>query len=310
MTVLVQFSGGHFFNDWAPILRKLDPQLDLREWPDVGNADEIDAAIVWRHHYGTLTQFPNLKVICNLGAGVEHILADEDLPDGVPITRVIDPRMTGAMSEYMILHVLRYHRRLDETQRNQAAKVWEYLPPDNAATTTVGILGLGELGLDSAAKIGALGFRIAGWSRTAKSLPGIETFHGNDGLTAFLNQCKMLICLLPLTAETIGIINADTLAALPDGAYIINAARGGHVVDDDLLAALNSGHIAGATLDVFDEEPLVQDHAYWTHPNVTITPHNAADSFPEDVAPQLVENIRRALAGKDLLNLVERTRGY
>jgi len=310
MAVLVQFSGGHFFKDWAPILQKLDPALDLREWPDVGDVNDIDAAIVWRHHYGTLTQFPNLKVICNLGAGVEHILADEELPDGVPITRVVDPRMTGAMSEYMILHVLRYHRRLDETQRNQTAKIWEYLPPDNAATTTVGILGLGELGLDSAAKIGALGFRMAGWSRTAKSLPGVETFHGKDGLIPFLNQCKMLICLLPLTAETIGIINADTLAALPEGAYIINAARGGHVVDDDLLAALNSGHIAGATLDVFDEEPAAQDDPYWTHPNVTITPHNAADSFPVDVAPQLVENIRRALAGEDLLNLVERARGY
>jgi len=310
MAVLVQFSGGHFFKDWAPILRNLDSEIDLRDWPDFGAAEDIEAAIVWRHHYGSLRQFPNLKVVCNVGAGVEHILADPDLPDGVPITRVIDPRMTGAMSEYMILHVLRYHRRLDETQRNQATKTWQYLPPDNAATTTVGILGLGELGLDAITKIGALGFRMAGWSRTAKSLPGVETFHGQDGLRPFLSQCKMLICLLPLTRDTVGIINAENLAALPKGSYIINAARGGHVIDDELLAALNSGHIAGATLDVFDVEPLVPEHPYWTHPNVTITPHNAADSFPEDVAPQLIENVRRALTGEDLLNVVERARGY
>jgi len=310
MAVLVQFSDGHFFDDWAPMLRDLDPGLDLRNWPDFGKAEEIEAAIVWRHVYGSLNQFPNLKVICNVGAGVEHILADPDLPDGVPVTRVIDPRMTGAMSEYMILHVLRYHRRLDETMRNQTAKVWEYLAPDNAATTTIGILGLGELGLDAAAKIGALGFRMAGWSRTKKTLPGIETFHGRDGFAPFLNQCKMLICLLPLTPETEGIINAETLAALPQGAYVINGARGGHVVDADLIAALNSGHIAGATLDVFPVEPPAPDDPYWTHPRVTITPHNAADSFPEDVAPQLVENVRRAVLGEDLLNVVMRDRGY
>lgn len=310
MAVLVQFNDGHFFDDWAPILQAIDPKMELRDWPECGAPEDIEAAIVWRHNYGTLQQFPNLKVICNVGAGVEHILGDPALPEGVPVTRVIDHRMTGAMSEYMILHVLRYHRRMDETQRNQAAKVWEYLPPDNAATTTIGILGLGELGLDAATKIGALGFRIAGWSRSQKSLPGIDGFHGADGLAPFLAQCKMLICLLPLTAETRGIINAETLANLPRGAYVINAARGGHIVDDDLLAALDSGHIAGATLDVFHVEPLPGEHRYWSHPGVTITPHNAADSFPEDVAPQLVENVRRALAGEALLNVVERARGY
>jgi len=310
MAVLIQFGDGHDFSAWAPMLRKLDPGLDLREWPDFGAAPDIEAAIVWHHHHGTLGQFPNLKVICNIGAGVEHIFDDPDLPKGVPVTRVIDPRMTGAMSEYMMLHVLRYHRRFDETQRNQAERKWQYMPPENAATTTIGIMGLGELGLDAATKLGALGFRIAGWSRSAKSLPGIETFHGRDGLAPFLNQCKMLICLLPLTPETKGIINSDTLAALPAGAKFINGARGGHVVDVDLLAALDSGHIGGATLDVFHAEPLPEDHAYWRHPRVTVTPHNAADSFPGDVAPQLVENLRRALAGEALLNPVEVGRGY
>ena len=310
MAVLIHFGADHSQERWRNTLQRLDPSLEFRLWPDEGDAADIDAIVVWKHVHGELQGYPNLRVICNLGAGVEHVLGDNNLPAGVPITRVVDPRMTGAMAEYVLLHVLRYHRRFDETQANQQARRWEYLPPDNAATTTIGFLGLGELGQHAARAVGALGFAIAGWSRSPKSLEAVTTYHGDDGLTAFLNSLKMLVCLLPLTAETEGIINTKTLSALPQGAYLINAARGGHVVDADLIAALDYGTLEGATLDVFHEEPLPDDHPFWTHPRVTVTPHNAADSFPEDVAPQLIDNIHRALEGRKLLNPVDVERGY
>ena len=310
MAILIHFGADHSQERWRNTLQRLDPSLEFRLWPDEGNAEDIDAIVVWKHIHGELLGYPNLKLICNLGAGVQHILGDDNLPEGIPFTRVVDPRMTSAMAEYVLLHVLRYHRHFDETQTNQKDRKWEYLPPDNAATTTIGFLGLGELGRHAANLVRALGFDVAGWSRSAKKLDGITTYHGEDGLVPFLNSTKMLVCLLPLTSETEGIINARTLSALPEGAYLINAARGGHVIDADLIAALDYGTLEGATLDVFHEEPLPDDHPFWTHPRITVTPHNAADSFPDDVAPQIVDNIHRALEGRELLNPVDVGRGY
>ncbi len=310
MAVLIHFGADHSQERWRNTLQRLDPSLEFRLWPEEGDPADIDAIVVWKHVHGELLGYPNLKLICNLGAGVEHILGDDNLPEGIPFTRVVDPRMTGAMAEYVLLHILRYHRHFDETQANQRERKWEYLPPDNAATTTIGFLGLGELGRHAANLVGALGFDVAGWSRSAKTLDGMTTYHGEDGLVPFLNSTKMLVCLLPLTSETEGIINARTLSALPEGAYLINAARGGHVVDADLIAALDYGTLEGATLDVFHEEPLPDDHPFWTHPRITVTPHNAADSFPDDVAPQIIDNIRRALEGRELLNPVDVGRGY
>jgi len=295
---------------WTRALKRNMPELEIRVWPEVGDVRDIDVALVWRYPPGDLRRYPNLKLIYSLGAGVDHLLDDPDLPTGVPIARIVDPALTDGMSEYVLLAVLRYHRRLPEYERLQRERQWKKLPQPSAVERRIGILGMGELGRDVGIKLAALGFRVAGWSRRPKKIMGIESFAGEDALPAFLARTDILVCLLPLTPETRGIINAHTLAQLSRGAYVINAARGGHVVDADLIAALDSGHIAGATLDVFTPEPLPPTHPYWTHPKVTVTPHIASLTNPETASVQIAANIRRLFAGRPLRHLVDRMAGY
>jgi len=249
-------------------------------------------------------------MIVSLGMGVDHLLADGKLPEGVPITRIMDDGLVGQMSEYAIYWALRHHRDIDKYAASQRSKTWK---PEEFVDTIhrrIGILGLGTIGQDTAKKIAALGFPTAGWSRTQKTIPGIETFHGTDGLQRLLAQSDILVSVLPLTRETRGILNAKAFAALPKGAYLINMARGGHVVDDDLLAALDSGHLSGAVLDVFNTEPLPQDHRYWTHPKVHVTPHIAGATNPRTASPGVIENIKRVRAGKPLLHTIDAKSGY
>jgi glyoxylate/hydroxypyruvate reductase A len=210
----------------------------------------------------------------------------------------------------VVLHTLRYHRRQPELEAAQRRQEWVDLDYPLPWNRKVGILGLGVLGGDAARKLKALDFDVAGWSRTPKSIPGVTGFHGESQLVPFLNRTEILVCLLPLTSETRGIINKNTLAALPRGACVINAGRGGHVVDADLLAALESGHIAHAALDVFNAEPLPADHRYWTHPQVTISPHIASITHAETAAPGIYDGMMRARAGLPLENLVDFERGY
>ena len=310
MVVLLFSSKFHEPDEWRDALREHMPDLEMRVWPDAGDPTDIDAALVWGPKRGELKNYPNLKVIISMGAGVEHILRDPELPQGVPIVRSFDSHMQGAMVEYVVLHVLRYHRHMPEIAQNQRQGNWIKYGPDDTLGTTVGIMGLGAFGAPPAQALASMGFRVIGWTRTVKGVGGVESYPGKDGLRSFLNQCNILVCLLPLTPDTEGIINADMLAKLPKGAYVINPARGGHLVEEDLLAALDSGHIAGATLDVFRQEPLPANHPFWTHPNVTITPHNASDPLPRWVAGTIADSLRRARAGEDLLNIVDTARGY
>ena len=297
-------------DEYTGAINALMPELEVRVWPEVGDVAEVEFALTWKAKPGVLASFPNLKTISSLGFGVDHIFDDPTLPDGVPIVRLVEETLTGQMSEYAILGILRHHRMLKGYEAAQAKGRWgRELPPDTGATP-VGLLGLGVIGADCAAKLAGLGFPVRGWSRSRRTLPGVEGFHGPDGLAPMLAESRFLVCLLPLTPQTRGIINARTLGALPRGAYVINAARGGHVLDADLLAAIDSGHIAGAMLDVFNDEPLPRDHPYWTHPKVTVTPHIAGLCVPRLMAPQIVDNVRRARAGRPLLNLVDRARGY
>jgi glyoxylate/hydroxypyruvate reductase len=295
---------------WQTALRRHLPDLELRVWPEVGDPDDIEAALVWAHPPGALRQFPNLRAILSLGAGVNHILDDPDLPQGVPIARIVDPALTVGMVEYATLAVLRYHRNFDVYERFQREARWKPLPLPVTARRRVGVLGLGEIGGACALGLAALGFSVAGWSRTPKSIPGIATFAGPDGLRPFLAQTEILLCVLPLTSDTRGVINRDTLAALPRGAFVINIARGAHIVDEDLIAALDAGHIAGATLDVFTHEPLPRDHRFWSHPKITVTPHVASLTNPETAAAGVAENLRRAADGRPLLHVVDRAAGY
>jgi len=295
---------------WQAQLARLTQQLDIRVWPEIGNPMEIDYALVWRPEPGFLASLPSLKLILSLGAGVDHLLGDPQLPRHIPIVRLVDPHMTDAMSEYVVLQVLRLHRRDLDYRAQQEAGVWRELDQQNAAARRVGILGLGELGQDAAKKLKALGFDVAGWSRSEKNLGGIASYAGAAGFAPLLSRSEILICLLPLTTETEGILNANTLALLPKGAALVNAARGAHLVEEDLLAALASGQISTAVLDVFREEPLPAGHPFWRHPRVIVTPHVAAFTNPTTAAPIILDNIRRFEDGRPLLNQVDLARGY
>ena len=295
---------------WQAQLARLTQQLDIRVWPEIGNPMEIDYALVWRPEPGFLASLPSLKLILSLGAGVDHLLGDPQLPRHIPIVRLVDPHMTDAMSEYVVLQVLRLHRRDLDYRAQQEAGIWRELDQQNAAARRVGILGLGELGQDAAKKLKALGFDVAGWSRSEKNLGGIASYAGAAGFAPLLSRSEILICLLPLTTETEGILNANTLALLPKGAALVNAARGAHLVEEDLLAALASGQISTAVLDVFREEPLPAGHPFWRHPRVIVTPHVAAFTNPTTAAPIILDNIRRFEDGRPLLNQVDLARGY
>jgi len=295
---------------WRAQLTRLTHELDVRVWPEIGDPTEINYALVWRPETGFLASLPSLKLILSLGAGVDHLLGDPQLPRHIPIVRLVDPHMTAAMSEYVVLQVLRLHRRDLDYRTQQEVAVWRELDQQNAAARRVGILGLGELGQDAAKKLKALGFDVAGWSRSEKNLTGIASYAGAGGLAPFLGRSDIVVCLLPPTTETEGILNASTLALLPRGAALINAARGAHLVEGDLLMALASGQVSAAVLDVFREEPLPADHPFWRHPRVILTPHVAAFTNPTTAAPIILDNIRRFEDGRPLLNRVDLARGY
>ena len=295
---------------WRAQLTRLTQQLDIRVWPEIGDPAEIDYALVWRPEPGFLASLPNLKLILSLGAGVDHLLGDPLLPRHLPIVRLVDPHMTDAMSEYVVLQVLRLHRRDLDYRAQQEAGIWRELDQQNAGERRVGILGLGELGQDAARKLRVLGFDVAGWSRSDKTVAGISSYGGPAGLSSLLARSEILVCLLPLTTETEGILSASTLALLPKGAALVNAARGAHLVEEDLLAALASGQISAAVLDVFREEPLPAGHPFWRHPRIVITPHVAAFTNSPTAAPIILDNIRRFEEGRPLANRVDPARGY
>ena len=286
------------------------PNLDVRIWPEVGDTSDIEFALVWKPPAGLLRSLPNLRAIFSLGAGVDHIFKDPQRPAGVPITRVVDDHLTGGMVEFALLHTLRFHRDLHVYEAQQRDRVFRGLTQILPEERRVGLLGLGVIGQAVAAGLLQHRFTVAGWSRTPKDIPGVACFHGADGLASFLAETSILICLLPLTEETAGILNAETFAKLPRGAFVINMARGDHLVEPDLLSALDSGHITAAALDVFETEPLPDDHPFWAHQKIRITPHIASISDPRIVADQVAENVGRIRTGKPLLYEVDPAAGY
>ena len=297
--------------DWRDALLEVDPSLEIRLFPEAGDPAEIEAAVCWTaHDMAELRRYPNLKLLVSMGAGVDHLLRPPGPPPGVPVARLVDERLTQGMTEWVLLNVLRFHRQDPEYRAQQSAKIWNELSAPDTARRRIGILGLGALGGNAARALLALGFPVMGWSRRPKSLPGVQSFHGDDGLAAMLARSDILVCLLPLTPETRGLLDASRLALLPAGAYLLNSARGGHMVAADVRAALESGRLAGAALDVFEPEPLPPEHPFWTHPKVVLTPHAASITIPRSAAPQVVENIHRARAGLTPLNLVDLAAGY
>lgn len=314
MTLLLAVSDWDF-SLWRRTLEALAPARRVVALGEPFDPAEIAYALAWRHPPGALAGLPNLKAIFSLGAGVDHLFADPALPD-VPVVRVVDPDLTARMSEWVVMHALIHLRQLRRYERQQREKVWaddDFQP--KAAEVAVGVLGLGVLGRDAALKLKALGFDVAGWSATPKALPGVVSFHGPDGLDALLARTDVLVVLLPLTADTRGMLNAALFRKLkPGGALggpvLINAGRGGLQREADILAALDSGVLQGASLDVFEHEPLPGDSRLWRHPAVYVSPHNAALSAPGAVIAAILSQIAVHERGEPLAHLVERTRGY
>ena len=290
-------------------LRERGVEDAVEIWPQVEKPDEVLMAVTWKHPQQSLYTYPHLKVVSSMGAGVDHILKDEHLPLHWQIVRIVDPQLTRGMSNYLLAAVLNYHKQIYHFYDLQQTHSWGYSETPEIDLQP-GILGLGELGTDIGIKLNTLGFKVSGYSRSRKELEGIITFAGEDELEAFLQQTNLLICLLPLTPETRDFLNIDFFRKCKKGTYLINVARGSHLVEEDLLQALDEGLLAGATLDVFRQEPLPQDHPFWDHPKVLITPHIASVTNPDAAIPQVAENYVRMLQAKPLQNKVDRTAGY
>jgi glyoxylate/hydroxypyruvate reductase A len=314
MTILLS-TGIWPVEDWQRPLAKLAPERRVV----VAGRDEFDPAevryaLAWKPPVGLLAGLPNLAAIFSLGAGVDHILGDPTLPD-VPLARIVDPDLTMRMTEWVVLQVLFHHRQTFGYMRQQRERHWDEIRQPAAKDVRVGIMGLGVLGRDAVEVIARLGFDTAGWSRSAQEIAGVACFHGEAGFDAFLARTDILVSLLPLTPETRGLIDRRLLAKLPrdgalGGAVLINAGRGGQQVEADVLAALDDGTLIGASLDVFETEPLPKDSPFWSHPKVLVYPHVAAVSDANALTRLILSQIERVEAGLPPEHLVDRARGY
>jgi len=294
---------------WAKHFAEHSPDLPFRVWPDVGDPAAVRYLATWTLPADLLATFPNLEVVFCVGAGVDQLDLSQ-VPASIPVVRMIEPGLAEGMVEYATLAVLALHRHWPAYITQQRERRWQALPIRTAPARRVGVMGLGVLGLAVLEKLSGFGFRCAGWSRTPRDIPGAESYAGEAGLQAFLARTDILVCLLPLTDATRGILSRRVFEALPKGAALVNAARGAHLVTDDLLRALDDGTLSAAILDVTDPEPLPAEHPLWLHPRVIITPHVASQSQPESSAAAVLENVRRHRRGQPLVGLVDRARGY
>jgi glyoxylate/hydroxypyruvate reductase A len=295
--------------EWRQAFLDRAPELEFREWPEVGDAHEVQYLIAWKPMPRLMEQFPNLKVLYSAGAGVDQFDLS-NLPDHVSLVRLVDDTMADIMAEYVIFAVLALHRDMLDYYFSQSERSWAPLPIIPACERRVGIMGLGNLGQVALERLKPLGFQMSAWSRSPKEVPGGHCFVGVDQLHDFLAQCDILINLLPLTPETTGILNVSTLSALPMGAGIVNVGRGAHVVEKDLLTALEIGKVGGAVLDVLDQEPPQSDHPFWQHPRVLLTPHIASNVQVKGAVDVVARNLYRERRGLPLLNAVDRSKGY
>lgn len=298
---------------WQAALARHTTRFTLHDWAS-GQSDlsGYRYALAWHPPHGVLKNLPGLKAILSLGAGIESILADPGMPRHIPLIRLVDPDLTGRMVEYVVLHVLLHHRQMTAYLARQREQLWAGLPQPPARVRRVGFLGFGALSRPPALQLKALGFQVAAWSRVAKSdVPeGISHTAGPDALEIFLQQTDILVCLLPHTDETAGLLNAARLARLPKGAAVINAGRGSLIDEAALLAALDSGQVGAASLDVFQTEPLPREHPFWGHERVILTPHGAADTDPEATVPGLIAAMEAVERGQTPPNMVDLSRGY
>ncbi|KTT58784.1 2-hydroxyacid dehydrogenase [Pseudomonas oryzihabitans] len=294
---------------WRRLFQERAPDLEFRQWPEVGNAEEVRYLACWQPPEDLASRFPNLEVLFATSAGIDQFDLSL-LPPELPVVRMLDPGIIAGMVEYATLMVLALHRQLPLYLDQQGAAHWQEHALVTAENRRVGVLGLGQIGQAVLERLASFGFALSGWSRSPHELPGVRCHAGAEQLPAFLANCEILICLLPLTQETRGILDARLFAALPRGASLINLGRGAQLVEADLLAALDNGQLSQAVLDVLETEPPAADHPFWQHPRIWLTPHVGAMTVPETAFTVLLENIRRHQRGESMRGLVDRQRGY
>ncbi len=295
---------------WKKALKQINPELQVYSFLEDHPINEIEVALVWKHPAGILSKYHNLKYIASSGAGVDFIFEDASVPKHLPITRVVDKMLANDMSEYIIAVIFNFLKNLNSYKLMQTKAIWSSKPYYRICDLKVGILGLGALGSVLAKDLVKFGFNTRGWSASQKNIDGIRSYAGKEQLSDFLAETQVLICLLPLTNKTKNILNKQLFKQLPKGAHIINAARGGHLVDAELIEMIDNGHLSGASLDVFHKEPLEPGHLFWAHEKINITPHCASVSDTDSVAPQIIENYYRMKKGLPLLYLVSKKEGY
>ncbi|PMY33448.1 glyoxylate/hydroxypyruvate reductase A [Pseudomonas sp. GW456-L14] len=293
---------------WRALFAEQAPDIQWRAWPDLGNPEEIRYLAAWQAP-DDLSLLPNLEVLFALSAGVDQLdLAH--LPPDLPVVRLLDPGITRGMCEYASFAVLSLHRDMLRYRQQQLARCWQAHLLQPAAQRRVGVMGLGQQAQQILATLRPLGFALSGWARSAHRIDGVQCFAGDQQLPAFLSQCDILLCVLPLTEQTQGILDRELFRQLPRGAALINMGRGGHLVEQDLLDALASGQLSGAVLDVLQQEPAPAEHPFWDHPQILLTPHIAAMTQPQSAFAVLLDNIRRHQRGEPMLGQIDRTQGY
>ncbi|MCH7412286.1 glyoxylate/hydroxypyruvate reductase A [Belliella sp. R4-6] len=292
---------------WVQKIKEIDDSIDIQIYPNITRKDDVEVVLLWQHPKGILKEFSNLKLICSMGAGVDHILSDETIDPNLPITRIVDDKLTFSMTNYCVMGVLNFHRQITRYSQQQANKNWDMTNPE--IDVHVGVLGVGELGGDVIRKLKSLNIKVSGYGNSAKSGLDFPYYYG-DELELLLKKVNLIICLLPLTNETEDFLNKDFFRKCSTGTYIINVARGKHLVEEDLLEAIREGQISGALIDVFRTEPLPTDHPFWVEEKITVTPHIASVTNPDAAAPQIVENYNRLLNNQFLKNSIDRRKGY
>ncbi|TVR70474.1 MAG: glyoxylate/hydroxypyruvate reductase A [Marinilabiliales bacterium] len=295
---------------WVRALKNADSSVEVVTIDNVTDKSSVEFVLAWTYPHGMFEQYPELKTISSMGAGVDHLMNDPLLPPEVSVVRLVDPLLSQDIYEFSLAVIMSRMRRLSLFRDMQSQKIWKRKRYMRIADVTIGIMGTGVIGNHIATQLHNAGFRVAGWSRTPGEPAPYRKYHGKSQMDRFLGETNILICLLPLTPETENILNRETLEKLPEGSWLINIGRGGHLVDNDLMELLDSGHLDGANLDVFREEPLPASHPFWDHPKIEITPHMASLPLPASVAPQIIDNYHRTLNNKPLLNKVDRNRGY
>jgi glyoxylate/hydroxypyruvate reductase len=296
---------------WIKDFSKFLPEAEFEIWHAGETSQPCDYAVVWSPPEAMLPELAQVKAIFNTGAGVDALLRFGDaIPREVPIIRLGDAGMAVQMAEYVTYSVLRYFRRFDEYEAQARAGLWAPLPQHTKGDFPIGVLGMGVLGTRVLEALAPFGFPLRGWSRNEKKMPGVQCYHGSDGLDTFLRGSRVLVCMLPLTPETSNLIDRTNMGKLPAGAFIINVARGAHLAEPDLLSLIKSGHIAAATLDVFRNEPLPQQHPFWQEPRITITPHISALTLRRESVQQIAEKIRKLEKGEPVADIVDRNQGY